>query len=325
MDTKNVNKYITNKNGFVMLIVNIILIIISIILGVLSISTFYSWAIFFICLIVFICCCVLLAGLEIVKPNEAKVFTLFGKYYGTIMQDGFYFVNPFAKCEVSSSVKDNVEKSSDQTIYSGKNYIVNNIQKTIPLKEMTFINEKQKVNDLDGNPIEIGIVIIWKIVDPYKAIFNVENYVDYLSTQTDGVIRNVARSYPYDISEDNDDEKSLRGSTKEISNILREEVQEKVNVAGIEIIEARVSHLAYAIEIASAMLQRQQAKAVIEARAKIVEGAVSMVDMAISDLSKREIVQLDEDKKAQLASNLLVVLCSNKDSQPVINSGSVNK
>lgn len=244
----------------------------------------------------------LFGGLKIVDPNEALVLTLFGKYHGTIKREGYFWVNPF--CSAFNPAAGIVAAS----------------RKKISLKAMTLNNEKQKVNDEEGNPIEIGVVVIWKVVDTAKAVFDVDNFVSYISTQCDAAIRQVARQYPYDVSE-NGDEKSLRGSSVEIAEILRQEIQSRVDIAGIEISEARIAHLAYAPEIAAAMLQRQQASAIIAARQKIVDGAVSMVEMALKKLSENGIVSLDEERKAAMVSNLLVVLCGNKDAQPVVNSG----
>lgn len=249
--------------------------------------------------------CILLGGFHVVNPNEALVMTLFGKYYGTVKRPGFYFTNPFAV--TANPVK---AKSS----------------KKISLKTMTLNNEKQKVNDVLGNPIIIGAVVIWRVTDPTKAVFNVENYRNYLSIQCDSTIRNIARLYPYDTMEEDEDdreEKTLRGSSQEIADSMRSELQKRVEVAGLEILEVRITHLSYAEEIAAAMLQRQQAVAVIAARKKIVEGAVSMVQLAIDQLSEEEIVVLDEERKAAMVSNLLVVLCGNKDAQPIVNSGSI--
>ena len=244
----------------------------------------------------------LFGGLKIVDPNEALVLTLFGKYHGTIKREGYFWVNPF--CSAFNPAAGIVAAS----------------RKKISLKAMTLNNEKQKVNDEEGNPIEIGVVVIWKVVDTAKAVFDVDNFVSYISTQCDAAIRQVARQYPYDVSA-NGDEKSLRGSSVEIAEILRKEIQSRVDIAGIEISEARIAHLAYAPEIAAAMLQRQQASAIIAARQKIVDGAVSMVEMALKKLSENGIVSLDEERKAAMVSNLLVVLCGNKDAQPVVNSG----
>ena len=197
--------------------------------------------------------------------------------------------------------------------------------KKISLKAMTLNNEKQKINDKLGNPIIIGIVVIWRVTNTAKAVFNVDNYKEFLSIQCDSALRNVVRLYPYDISEDGDgvEEKSLRGSSQEIADILKEEIQKKVEIAGLEISEARITHLAYAPEIAAAMLQRQQASAIIDARKLIVEGAVGMVEMALNKLGENDIVTLDEERKAAMVSNLLVVLCGNKDAQPIVNSGSI--
>ncbi len=246
----------------------------------------------------------MLLGLKIVNPNEALVLTLFGKYHGSIKTEGFFWVNPFCSA---------FNPASGNFVGTGKK---------LSLKAMTLNNEKQKVNDEEGNPIEIGVVVIWKVVDTARAVFDVDNYVSYISTQCDAAIRQVARQYPYDVSE-NGDEKSLRGSSVEIAEILRREIQGRVEIAGIEISEARIAHLAYAPEIAAAMLQRQQASAIIAARQKIVDGAVSMVEMALKKLNENGVVQLDEEKKAAMVSNLLVVLCGNKDAQPVVNSGSM--
>lgn len=245
----------------------------------------------------------LFKGFKLLQPNEAYVFTLFGKYYGTLKHDGFFWVNPF--CSAVNPAR-----------------ITMGLARKLSLKAMTLNNDKQKVNDEEGNPIEISVVVIWRITNTVRAVFNVENYVAYISTQCDAAIRQVARQYPYDVSS-NGDEKSLRGSAQEVADILKEEIQSRVDMAGIEILEARISHLAYSPEIAAAMLQRQQASAIIAARQKIVEGAVSMVQMALTKLSEENIVELDDERKAQMVSNLLVVLCGNRDAQPVVNSGSI--
>ncbi len=242
-------------------------------------------------------------GFRLLQPNEAYVLTLFGKYHGTLKTDGFYWTNPF--CAAVNPAR-----------------AVGGVSRKLSLKAMTLNNDKQKVNDEEGNPIEISVVVIWRITNTARAVFNVENYMSYISTQCDAAIRQVARQYPYDVSS-NGDENSLRGSAQEIAAILREELQQRVEIAGIEIIEARISHLAYAPEIAAAMLQRQQASAIIAARQKIVEGAVSMVQMALNKLSEEEIVELDDERKAQMVSNLLVVLCGNRDAQPVVGTGSI--
>lgn len=262
---------------------------------------------------------ILFFGLHIVNPNEALVLTLFGKYYGTIKKPGFFFVNPFATAFNPSLEKEVHTEANGSTSVK----VVGN--KKISTKVNTLENEKQKVNDVLGNPIIIGAVVIWKVADPTKAVFAVENFKSYLSTQTDSTVRNTARLYPYDDLEEKDgiEEKTLRGSSQEIAEKMKEELQERVSVAGLEIIEVRITHLSYSEEIAAAMLQRQQATAIIAARQKIVEGAVSMVEMAINQLNENDIVVLDEERKAQMVSNLLVVLCGNKDAQPVVNSGSI--
>ncbi len=259
------------------------------------------------------------AGLKVVKPKEALVLTLFGRYYGTIKKDGFYFVHPFV-ASINPCAKEEVGKTTSSQL-SSKN-ISYPINKKISLKAMTLNNEKQKINDSLGNPIIIGIVVIWRVVNSAKAVFNVDNYQEYLSTQTDSALRNIVRLYPYDES-DAEGEKSLRGSALEVADKLRGAIQEKAEIAGIEILEARITHLSYAPEIAASMLQRQQASAIIAARSMIVEGAVSMVEMALTQLSEKEIVSLDDERKAAMVSNLLVVLCGNKDAQPIVNSGSI--
>ncbi len=254
-------------------------------------------------------------GLHVIKPNEALVLTLFGKYTGTLKNEGFYYVNPF-----SSAVNPrNGNAPAVNVTPNGTAIRVNNNK--ISLKALTHDNRKQKINDQMGNPIEVGIVVVWRVVNTAKAVFNVENYETYLSIQADSVLRDVVRCYPYDSTDS--DEKTLRGSAQEVCELLREHLQQRVENAGLEIIEARITHLAYAPEIAAAMLQRQQATAIIEARQKIVDGAVGMVEMALNKLSESNVCELDEERKAQMVSNLLVVLCGNKDAQPIVNSGSI--
>lgn len=253
-------------------------------------------------------------GVKVIRPNEALVLTLFGKYTGTLKKEGIFFVNPFSIA---------VNPASAQKIASGKNpqEATVPVGKKLSLKAMTLDNKKQKINDCDGNPIEISIVVIWKIANTAKAVFNVDNYEEYVSIQADSALRDVAGAYPYD--GDGENVKSLRGSSAEIAGHLRDMLQSRVDDAGIEVIEARITHLAYAPEIAAAMLQRQQAAAIIEARQKIVYGAVGMVEMALERLSENHVCELDEERKAQMVSNLLVVLCGNKDAQPIVNSGSI--
>ncbi|MCL2062676.1 MAG: SPFH domain-containing protein [Firmicutes bacterium] len=238
----------------------------------------------------------LLCGLKVVGPNEAIVLLLFGKYKGSVKKAGFFWVNPFMR---------------RATVGFGK--------PKVSLKALTHNNEKQKVNDADGNPIEIGVVIIWRIINTAKALFMVENFGSFVSIQSDSVIRHVARMYPYDVSSEGD-EKSLRASSQEVADMLKAELQARVDVAGVEILDARISHLAYAPEIAQVMLQRQQANAIIAARQKIVDGAVSMVEMAVNKIKEKKIAEFDAASKAQMVSNLLVILCGNKDAQPIINS-----
>lgn len=286
--------------------------------------------------IMVVACLVLLAvfglmicGLKVLHPNEAAVYTLFGKYYATIKNAGFYFINPFAVSynpsakSVVGEMVDAYMKPSREDAGSNGNNAALSYDKKISTKTMTLSNRKQKVNDALGNPVIIGAVVIWKVVDPTKAVFNVENYKIYLSIQCDTIIRNNARLYPYDTMEDDTDEKTLRGSSQEIADKMKMELQERVEEAGIEIKEVRITHLAYAEEIAAAMLQKQQAVAIIAARQKIVEGAVGMVRMALEQLGEEEIVMLDEERKAAMVSNLMVVLCGNKDAMPIINSGSI--
>lgn len=267
---------------------------------------------------------IMLCGLKVIHPNEALVLTLFGNYYGTLYEAGFYWVNPF--CTAINPTAGQKELPQKET--SNKELAVNinlgqvTTSKVVSLKTMTLDNKKQKVNDELGNPVEIGTIVIWKVKNATKAVLNVENYKEYLSIQCDAITRNAARNYPYDAN-DGADEKTLRGSSQEIADIMQEELQNKVREAGIEILDVRITHLAYAPEIASAMLQRQQATAIIDARQKIVEGAVSMVEMALQQLSENQIVELDEERKAAMVSNLLVVLCGNKDAQPIVNSGSI--
>ncbi len=260
-----------------------------------------------------------IAGLKVVNPNEALVLTLFGKYYGTIKNAGFYFVNPFV-----ATFNPGAEKIATKDA-NGNVYMKTVGSKKVSTKVCTLNNDKQKVNDVLGNPIIIGAVVIWKVVNPTQAVFAVENYSEYLSIQCDSTIRNIARLYPYDDLEESDgvEEKTLRGSSQEIADQMKQELQERVAGAGLEIMEVRITHLAYSEEIAAAMLQRQQAVAVIAARQKIVEGAVSMVKMAIDQLDEDGVVVLDDERKASMVSNLLVVLCGNKEAQPIVNSGSI--
>ena len=274
-------------------------------------------------------------GLKVLKPQEALVLTLFGKYVGTLKGEGFYFVNPFCTA-VNPAAKTKLNQSGDVDSHSGPLTLKSatgsseTLSNKISLKIMTLNNNHQKINDCLGNPVEIGIAVMWRVVDTAKAAFNVDNYKEYLSLQCDSALRNIVRVYPYDVAPNVDttgdgvaDEGSLRGSSEVVAARIRDEIQSRVNEAGIEIIEARITYLAYAPEIAAVMLQRQQASAIIDARKMIVDGAVGMVEMALERLSENDVVELDNERKAAMVSNLLVVLCGNHDAQPVVNSGSL--
>ncbi len=326
-----------SKNGMIVLILTIILGILSIlgtVLGGIMLDNGGNPALFIISLVVLCLFWIPIPGLKVLKPQEALVLTLFGKYVGTIKDAGFYFVNPFCTA-VNPAAKTKLNQSSDvQQVNlmgtSGTNVSLEVPDKKLSLKIMTLNNARQKINDCLGNPVEIGIAVTWRIVDTAKAVFNVDNYKEFLSLQCDSALRNVVRIYPYDVAPNVDttgdgqaDEGSLRGSSEIVAERIRNEIQARVHEAGIEIIEARITYLAYAPEIAAVMLQRQQASAIIDARRMIVDGAVGMVEMALERLNEKQMVQLDEERKAAMVSNLLVVLCGNKDAQPVVNSGSL--
>ena len=276
-------------------------------------------------------------GLKVLGPQEALVLTLFGKYIGTLREEGFYFVNPFCSA-VNPAAATRLKQSGDvggirkslqeQGLNVNMGAVVPN--RKISLKVMTLNNDRQKINDCLGNPVEIGIAVMWRVVDTAKAVFHVDNYKEYLSLQCDSALRNIVRMYPYDIAPNVDttgdgiaDEGSLRGSSELVADRIRDEIQRKVEDAGLEILEARITYLAYAPEIAAVMLQRQQASAVIDARKMIVDGAVGMVEMALQRLNENQMVTLDEERKAAMVYNLLVVLCGNHDVQLVVNSGSL--
>lgn len=325
-------KEIHPMNGMIMLIVITIGLILSIgliILGSILLeqnNSVLGGTILAIGIILAIIFPIMYGGLKIVGPNEALVLTLFGNYYGTILKPGYYFVNPFVS--YNNPIFNKAYINRNKVGNNDKTTVIPDItpKKTVSLKSITLNNGTQKVNDVLGNPIIIGAVVIWKVADPTKAVFNVDNYAEFLSIQTDSTIRNIARKYPYDdldCDEENSNEKTLRSSSLEIANDMKDELIKRVQVAGLGIEEVRITHLAYAEEIAAAMLQRQQASAIIAARQKIVDGAVGMVKMAIDKLGEEEVVVLDEERKATMVSNLLVVLCSNKDTQPVVNSGSI--
>ena len=282
---------------------------------------------------------ILLCGLKVLKPQEALVLTLFGKYVGTLKGEGFYWVNPFCTA-VNPAAKTKLNQSGDVDAGHGKSIVLSAGQqvnmsaempsKKVSLKIMTLNNARQKINDCLGNPVEIGIAVMWRVTDTAKAVFNVDNYKEYLSLQCDSALRNVVRIYPYDVAPNVDttgdghaDDGSLRGSSEVVAGRIRDEIQSKVAEAGLEIIEARITYLAYAPEIAAVMLQRQQASAIIDARKMIVDGAVGMVEMALERLNQGDLVNLDEERKAAMVSNLLVVLCGNHDAQPIVNTGSL--
>ena len=322
------------KHGMRTLVICVLVIIASLACAIWGV-TLQSVAMIAAGLVVFILSWIPLMGLRILRPNEALVLTLFGKYVGTIKGDGFYAINPFCtavnpaantRLNQSGDVKKADEVDIGVQLGTALNFGGSN--RRISLKIMTLNNNRQKINDCLGNPVEIGIAVTWRVVDTAKAVFNVDNYKEFLSLQCDAALRNVVRIYPYDVAPNVDttgdgvpDEGSLRGSSEVVSARIKDEIQERVNEAGIEIVETRITYLAYAPEIAAAMLQRQQATAIVDARKMIVDGAVGMVEMALDRLQEKGTVALDDVQRATLVSNLLVVLCGNRDVQPVINSG----
>ena len=332
----------TKKNGMKALILNILAflaIIVAFVIAVCQMEAEHFWLgipLLIISVVGFIVAWIPLCGLKVLKPQEALVLTLFGEYIGTIKEPGFYFVNPFCTA-VNPAAHTRLAQSGEVSTKAavsasvdGTNVAVETVGKKISLKAMTLNNGRQKINDCLGNPIEIAIAVIWRVTDTAKAVFNVDNYKEYLSLQCDSALRNIVRIYPYDVATNVDttgdgqaDEGSLRGSAEVVAQRIREEIQSKVAEAGLEILEARITYLAYAPEIASVMLQRQQASAIIDARKMIVDGAVGMVEMALDRLNEKQLVELDEERKAAMVSNLLVVLCGNHDAQPVVNSGSL--
>lgn len=326
-------KVLTNKKHGIPIMILLIVLYIGAAFGVLRGAFGDNFALMGICVIYLLVGLILFAGLRTLKPQEALVLTLFGKYYGTLRGEGFYYVNPFCsafnpaantKLGQSGDIRPKdkaVAMNTDADSTSGKR---------ISLKIMTLNNSVQKINDALGNPVEIGIAVMWRVTDTTKAVFNVDNYKEYLSLQSDAALRNVVRVYPYDVAPNIDttgdgkaDEGSLRGSSDIVAERIKEDIQERVSDAGIEIIEARITYLAYAPEIAAVMLQRQQASAVVDARAMIVDGVVGMVRLALEKLNEDGIVDLDEERKAAMVSNLMVVLCGSHDAQPVINSGTL--
>ncbi len=326
MTEKVLNK---NRNGMVMLL----LLLTGILGGLAGGALFMAGTMFFgwlwipgvLCLLTAMVSFVCLAGLKVLKPQEALVLTLFGKYVGTLKGEGFYWVNPFCSA-VNPAAGTMLNQSGD--VKSTRAAEPGGMK--MSLKIMTLSNNKQKINDCLGNPVEIGIAVMWRVVDTAKAAFNVDNYKAFLSLQCDSALRNIVQIYPYDAAPNVDttgdgvaDDGSLRGSSEVVVNRIKEEIQARVEEAGLEIVDARITYLAYAPEIAAVMLQRQQASAIVDARKLIVDGAVGMVEMALDRLNENHIVDLDEERKAAMVSNLLVVLCGNKDAQPIVNSGSL--
>ena len=339
---------LTNKkHGMPVLLLTIVLYVAAI-LGIIACAGSYYYyypTIPMVICIAYLCLgWLVIPGLKVLGPQEALVLTLFGNYIGTLKGEGFYFVNPFCVA-VNPAAKTQLNQSGDVDSGGGSPVLAalkggngsaalsKEIgSKKISLKIMTLSNSRQKINDCLGNPVEIGIAVTWRVVDTVKAVFDVDNYKEFLSLQCDSALRNIVRLYPYDVVPGTEvdttgdgvpDEGSLRGSSDVVAARIRDEIQAKVQEAGLEIIEARITHLAYASEIAAAMLQRQQASAIIDARKMIVEGAVGTVEMALDRLNQSGMVELDEERKAAMVSNLLVVLCGSHDAQPVVNTGSL--
>ena len=354
MNENNIKEKVISghKNGIVVLLLTIALYILALVGTIYFAALTDSGedtglaAVMMIVCILYLCLgWIFFLGLKVLKPGEALVLTLFGKYVGTLKGDGFFFVNPFCtsfnpaaetKLGQSGDISDG-KKSGITSVLVGSAQlggasasVKQAVDRRISLKVMTLSNSKQKVNDVLGNPVEIAVAVMWKVTDTAKAVFTVDNYKEYLSLQYDSAVRNVVKLYPYDITENVDttgdgqaDDGSLRGSTEVVAERIRQEIQSKVENAGLEIVDARITYLAYAPEIAAAMLQRQQASAVVDARKLIVDGAVGMVEMALERLNEKHMVELDEERKAAMVSNLLVVLCGNHDAQPIVNSGSL--
>ncbi|WP_419212243.1 SPFH domain-containing protein [Maribacter sp. X9] len=280
-----VEKNHSAQNGYVMLFVALALLFGGIALLRIYIGAFMIFA-----------ALIMLAGFVLVNPNSSRVLLLFGKYVGTIKENGLFWVNP---------------------LYT---------KKRISLRASNFDSERLKVNDKLGNPIMISTILVWRVTNTYKAAFDVDDYQNFVRVQTDAAVRKLASMYPYDNFADEglDEDITLRSSVNEVSEALEQEVQERLSMAGIEVLEARIGYLAYAQEIANAMLKRQQATAIVAARHKIVEGAVSMVEMALEELSRKDLVALDDERKSAMVSNLMVVLCSDKDVAPIVNTGTLN-
>ena len=281
-------KIIKPANGYLMLLLTLTLFIGSIVFSIQQGNPIY--------LILTAISFIGFFGFILVNPNTSKVVLLFGKYVGTIKENGLYWANPFFT------------------------------KKGISLRASNFDSERLKVNDKLGNPIMISTILVWRVTDTYKAAFDVDNYENFVRVQTDAAVRKLASMYPYDnfADEGHVEDITLRSSVNEVSEALEKEIEERLSIAGIEVLEARIGYLAYAQEIASAMLKRQQATAIVAARHKIVEGAVSMVEMALTELSKKNIVDLDDERKAAMVSNLMVILCGDKEATPIVNTGTLN-
>lgn len=282
-------KIITPANGYLMLLIFFVLFLGGIVALIVTKSFFFS--------LMVIAGILIAPGFLMVQPNNSRILLLFGEYVGTVNKNGFYWTNPF---------------------YT---------KKKISLRASNFDSERLKVNDKLGNPIMISTILVWRVKDTYKAAFDVDNFENFVRVQTDAAVRKLASMYPYDnfADEGHDEDITLRSSVNEVSEALEKEIHERLSIAGIEVLEARIGYLAYAQEIANAMLKRQQATAIVAARHKIVEGAVSMVEMALEELSKKDIVNLDEERKAAMVSNLMVILCGDKDASPVLNTGTLNQ
>ena len=322
-------------------------VLLGVILGYILLTFLMIWSIIanngegglltFVCIVLLGILWIPLLGLRVLKPQEALVLTLFGNYTGTLVGPGFFFVNPFSS-SFNPAARTKLGQSSDvdggtpvlRSQSKSSSQSIEMVSKKISLKVMTLSNGRQKVNDVLGNPVDIGIAVMWRVTDTAKAVFCVDNFKEYLSLQCDSAVRSIVKKYPYDVAPNIDttgdgiaDDGSLRGSSEVVVNRIKEELQEKVTDAGLEILDARITYLAYSPEIAAVMLQRQQASAVIDARKMIVDGAVGMVEMALERLNENQTVVLDEERKAAMVSNLLVVLCGNHDAQPIVNSGSL--
>ncbi|MDT0676731.1 SPFH domain-containing protein [Autumnicola musiva] len=281
-------KHLKPSNGYLMLFIFLILLIGSIIGFTIAKTVWFGLG--------FLISLVLLPGFILVNPNESRVLLLFGDYRGTVKKNGLFWVNPF---------------------YT---------KKKISLRARNFDSERLKVNDKLGNPVMISTILVWRVKDTFKASFDVDNFENFVVVQTDAAVRKLASLYPYDNFADEglDEDITLRSSMNEVSDALEKELEERLNIAGIEVLEARIGYLAYANEIASAMLKRQQATAIVAARHKIVEGAVSMVEMALTELSQKQIVELDDERRTAMVSNLMVILCGDRDASPVVNAGTLN-